>query len=243
MRASAADTPFYPRPAMVLVAAILAGGLLGACAALLVELRRRDAPQRVDLPASVSTPASSLAARLDMETKPAAQPARGRPHAGRVPAANAGLASIAKAIAEIGEDAGRRVVVATSPKILPELAEIAIRLARQVAATGRRVVLVDTRFNEHIEALLAAAPRSGVADLLAGRCNFEDAVMRDPASRVHVVAAGETTANPLALLSCDKMEMVVRALGETYDIVILIGPPLTRRGESGCSLAGRISRW
>jgi polysaccharide biosynthesis transport protein len=114
---------------------------------------------------------------------------------------------------------------------MPEAAEVALRLARLVSSHGLRVALVDTRFNESLSALEGNSAGGSLAELICGRCAFDAAVTRDPGSRVHVIAAGGTGAKPLQLVSSDKMEAILSALTETYDVLVLLAPHLSRRAE------------
>jgi Mrp family chromosome partitioning ATPase len=105
-----------------------------------------------------------------------------------------------------------------------------MRLARDVAGAGRRVVVVNTGFVE--DQAGDDEENVGLAGLLAGDAAFEAVIQRDKFSRVHAIAAGRTAADPLMLLASDRMETVIKALRQTYDVVILVAPAVIRRGEA-----------
>ena len=64
------------------------------------------------------------------------------------------------------------------------------------------------------------APPLGLAELLAGEASFADVIHRDSQSRLHVVPVGATAIDELALTS---IGLVLDALGETYDYVVMHG--------------------
>jgi Mrp family chromosome partitioning ATPase len=96
---------------------------------------------------------------------------------------------------------------------------IALALGRALVA-DRRTILVD----------FCADPRAdlrprGLADLLAGSINFEDAIHRDRGSRLHIVPAGRGD-----LPTSEAYWSVLEALSQTYDYVILLTPAVEANG-------------
>jgi polysaccharide biosynthesis transport protein len=231
-RASPASEPFFPKPVPILLAVMLAVGVLSAGIITTIELMRISEAEPMGVPAAVSAPAATLAARLDL-TGEHLEPASGHSEARSVRyAGNSGLRTIAMAIAEPRDGDEARTVLATSVRHLPETAEVTIRLARLIAEEGRRVVVVDARFGETVPGLEDIAQRGGLAALLLGTCSFDSALVRDTASRVHVIPAGHTRGDPLMLVSSSRMETILHALCQTYDVVIVLAPAVNRRVEA-----------
>lgn len=131
-------------------------------------------------------------------------------------------------------------VLVTAVRDLPDTKAFAMRLARDVAGQGRRVVVVDTAFTEDKagaddKAGAEEKPEDGtlgLGDLLMGNAAFETVIRRDEYSRVHAIAAGTTVADPLILLASDRMETVLEALRLTYDVVFVLAPAVIRHGEA-----------
>ncbi len=112
-------------------------------------------------------------------------------------------------------DVARRTLVATAGDGLAASA-VALALGRQLAASGRRTVLVD---GDPVEALLSglAGPDSaGLSDLAAGAAGFAAIIHEDPLSSAHLVPVGTLgTAEP------ETAEFVIEALARSYDAVII----------------------
>ncbi len=100
----------------------------------------------------------------------------------------------------------------------------ALDLARTLAS-GSRTVLVDCGASTPgLTTLLGSRDGGegtdlGLNDLLAGRATFAEVIHRDPLSRLHVVSTGSHTS-----LGGDTFDLVVDALAETYDHVVLAMP-------------------
>lgn len=123
------------------------------------------------------------------------------------------------------EGGGVRLLVLRSEDAALTAPGSALTLARALARSAR-VVLVDCGADDDLESLLAA-PRSaetpavrGLTNLLDGDTSFAEVIHRDPTSRLHIV--------PLGTGSLDKpetdLEVLVDALAETYDHVVLAVP-------------------
>lgn len=117
-----------------------------------------------------------------------------------------------------------------------------IALARQLARE-KRAILLDLDGSDPeilaqfatVEELLARRNRSpvltkatadapyppGLSDLLSGQASFAEVIRRDPASRLHFVLAGQDPAFDLSELG-----LVLNALAETYDYIILMAAAL-----------------
>lgn len=96
-------------------------------------------------------------------------------------------------------------------------------LVSTLATVGRRCVLVDwSRDGRGLAAKLGVAPRSGMNDLLDGRASFDDVIARLPESDAHVIAAGAVPADPARPLDTDWINLVLDALDEAYDHIVVV---------------------
>lgn len=104
-------------------------------------------------------------------------------------------------------------------------ANLALTAAR--AAPERRIALVDCDLRRPMaHRLLGLAPRSGLADVLAGRAEVGVALTRVAEGPLTVVTAGELNgADSAALLSSSRMRTLLDYLRGLFDEIYLDAPP------------------
>jgi succinoglycan biosynthesis transport protein ExoP len=90
-----------------------------------------------------------------------------------------------------------------------------LAIGRALAASMRTVLVATTAG--------AAESVPGLVQLLRGDCSFVDAIHRDPTSRLHRVSHGPGIADPLSQ-GPDGLAMVIDALDQTYDCVLVDAP-------------------
>jgi Mrp family chromosome partitioning ATPase len=146
------------------------------------------------------------------------------------PAAEAIAEDASFSIASVAHYLHRRAVpvaIAVSPTG-DEGSTMTVMLARAVAEQGRTVVLVDmtgsacpTRLMARDEDLI------GITDLLCGEAAFGEAIHSDRLSDAHLVPRGAADA-ARAMRGADRLAMIVDALVDAYDLVIIeCGPAET----------------
>ena len=124
--------------------------------------------------------------------------------------------------------AARSILVASS---LPGEGKttIAVSMGRLLARSGRQVVLVDADLRRSKAAdVLGLSTRVGLIQILTGReDDLTEAIQLDAASGLHVLAAGRgRPANSSDLLSSSRMEDLMAALVDMYDVIIIDSPPV-----------------
>jgi succinoglycan biosynthesis transport protein ExoP len=122
-----------------------------------------------------------------------------------------------------------------------QLGRIAVHLARDLAASGSRVLFLDLDAKAASSAALLPEPRvAGLSDLLSGAAHFGDVIHRDRASRIHVIAPGRTARDAEQLLAAERLSIVLGALSQTYDYVVMAAPALA--GLLGVDRLARFTR-
>jgi hypothetical protein len=97
----------------------------------------------------------------------------------------------------------------------------AIRLARMLLSSDPPTVLVDLACGATaISGRLGLARAPGFADLAAGRASFEEVILLDPETPLHVIPAGNPRARPLGHVN-DRVARILDALTAAYDGIVL----------------------
>jgi Mrp family chromosome partitioning ATPase len=131
------------------------------------------------------------------------------------------------ALADHVRGLGRGIVVVGRAGSNEPSPHVAVELARELAAQGARVLFLDLDVTAAPAAGLIPDPRApGLAELLSGVASFGEVIHRDRASRIHVIAVGRGVRDTAALLFAEKLSIVLGALSQTYDHVIVAAPAL-----------------
>ena len=100
----------------------------------------------------------------------------------------------------------------------------AIELARQLARAKQQVILLDWSLDgAGLAPELGVSPTLGITDVLSGRASFEDVIERLSRSEGHVIAAGSSVAGTAAAKDKDRVNMLLDALDDAYDHVVIAG--------------------
>jgi polysaccharide biosynthesis transport protein len=116
----------------------------------------------------------------------------------------------------------------------------ALALVKEIADAGRQVVLIDWSPDGRSIFENETAPRKpGLTDLLEGRASFEGVVARLPGSQAHVIPSGAGLADPTAPIDADHINLVLDALDEVYDHIVIAGEHGAARALFG-AMEGRF---
>ena len=139
----------------------------------------------------------------------------------------------------LGENEVRRIAV-SGMETLRDAPDLAVELARHFAALGRSTLLIDGDFhNAGIgEVVSSDVDGEGLAELLLGQASFGDIVVHDPKSRARLVASGQRLVEAVRLFDGERMNIVLDAYDQAYDLVILLIPDIVAFREAS-ALAGR----
>ena len=120
---------------------------------------------------------------------------------------------------------GRRVVVVTSAGPQEGTSVTAASLARVLALSGHRVVLVGGDLRAPGTAGLQGSP--GLADVLTGSAYLGEALVKGSVEGLELLPAGRMPANPSELLGAPMMRDLLRELAADR-LVIIDAPPVLR---------------
>ena len=130
---------------------------------------------------------------------------------------------------------GRRVVVVTSAGPQEGTSVTAASLARVLALSGHRVVLVGGDLRAPGTAGLQGSP--GLADVLTGSAYLGEALVKGSVEGLEFLPAGRMPANPSELLGAPMMRDLLRELAA--DRLVIIDAPPVLRFTDGVVLAAR----
>lgn len=103
-------------------------------------------------------------------------------------------------------------------------------LARTVAEMGRKTILVDMTGSALPTRLMAENIRQpGITDLLCGEAAFADTIHGDRLSDAHILPHGNANAKR-AMRGAERLAMIVDALANAYDLVIVECGPANVEG-------------
>jgi uncharacterized protein involved in exopolysaccharide biosynthesis/Mrp family chromosome partitioning ATPase len=113
-----------------------------------------------------------------------------------------------------------RVAISVSPAG-DEGSVNAVALARLVAEEGRKIVLIDLTGSACPTRLMTeTADLAGITNLLAGEVPFTETIHADRLSDAHIIPQGD--ADPvLAMRGIERLQMIIDALANAYDTVLI----------------------
>lgn len=101
-----------------------------------------------------------------------------------------------------------------------------IGFARNLAREGRPVIIDLDSHAGQVAALMITQPETeelkGLTDLLEGGASFTDVIHRDYATRLHYIPFGTAER-----FDPDDLDIILDALAQTYDFVLLAAPPFS----------------
>jgi exopolysaccharide transport family protein len=227
-RPAVPDEPSFPRPAMVVLLALLAGIL--ACVPIAAAAEAMDAGFRsahqveheLGVPVLAHVPAArngrGARKRKQLTTQILDQPASIHADA---------IRSIYNKLAMASFGTLPRSIAFTSAEADEGKSTTALSLTRMLANTGRRVLLIDADLHRsHVAETFQLSVRPGLAELLSGAATLDQVIQRDPRTAADVIVAGQRQLNASDLLTTGAFPDLVRQLEDRYETIIIDTPPL-----------------
>ena len=120
-----------------------------------------------------------------------------------------------------------KIVLVTSSLPAEGKTVFATSLARSVARSGGRSLLIDCDLRRPgVTKLLGAATHLGLTDLFDGTATIDSIIQIDEVSGMHFIPAKSGTANPQDLLGSQHMRLLLEQVRSRYDLVVLDSPPI-----------------
>ena len=209
-QATVSNVPAYPKKLPSVLIATVATLMLCGGFVLTREMLRLPGVAAPATPAQDVAP-QTVAGAPSLVPAPAADEA---PPAGKT--RNGAVAEVARTLQQDG--AARVSVLGVEPGM--KTGETAIKLARSLAKDGRVLLAGIEPQNSAIQAIVSDAT-AGMAELAAGTASFRDIIGKDRLSNVHVISAGRSPIERLALLSSPRLAPSFDALARSYDYIVV----------------------
>lgn len=122
---------------------------------------------------------------------------------------------------------GTRTILVTSAVPNEGKTTTAICLARVIALSGRRVLLVDADLRRpSVASNLGLVATAGVHEVLTGKASFEDALIHDPETGAHILPVLDAASMETSPIEGGQFAELIQRLSAQYDAVILDGSPI-----------------
>lgn len=154
---------------------------------------------------------------------PHLQPQADLPAVLEMPDVNAAARTMSRWAFDIRRDLDvRRIGITSLGGGTADASVAALALARAIAISGKRTILVDlVRSNSVIGTLSGAPTGPGVADLVSGAADFTKVISRDTRSPVHVLRYGLDHSPRTQTLLLERIESVMTALSQAYEHAVV----------------------
>lgn len=198
--------------------------------------RRRARPQD-EIPASLLNVAPDAGLVREMEQAVAEDEVPETPETPEAAFAEGPDEFSVASVADYLVEQGARIAFAISPSGDDGSAGT-VALARELADRGHRTVLVDMTGSACPTRLMANwRDLSGITDLLTGEAAFADCIHSDHASSADIVPQGNADIRQ-AMRGADRLSMIVDALADVYDVVLVECGPANADGVARLSRNG-----
>lgn len=221
--AAASSRPVSPRPVVNIALGLIAGVVLGLGQALVRRLLDSRIRTRDDLEEITDAPvlASVVHHKGSDRPKDEAAPARGTAWA-----SDESYRKLRTAVGFVALGGERRSSIVVTSSVQGEgKTETATNLAKVLAETGARVLLVDADLRRpQVGARLGLDDELGLSDVLTGRADLNDVLLS--VDDLSVLPAGTVPPNPSELLGSEALAELLALVEAHFEYVILDAPPL-----------------
>jgi len=129
-----------------------------------------------------------------------------------------------------------KVLLITSGMAEDGKTSVAVNLATAFVAENKKVLLIDANFRRPTLHTIFPKPEApappqkredfGLSSLLTGRCGYQDVIRTSGIEGLWLIDSGPLPSNPAELLGSSQMEELIKLQRESYDYVIVDGPPV-----------------
>jgi capsular exopolysaccharide synthesis family protein len=221
--------PSAPRTVRLVAIAGMLSLVLGVAFACVIERLRSGFSQPEQLEAGLGLPVLALVPTVSR----AARRSVGRGLAPRRSGGRAWISFVSALDKLRGQmralgDARPKLVMVTSALPQEGKSVFAVGLARNAAAAGWRVLLIECDFGcPSLAGHFRLKPGAGLCEILSGDLLGDDStVIHRPEPQLHVITRGGNKGDAQELLASNRMSALLLAVRARYDLIVLDTPPV-----------------
>ena len=232
------SAPVAPRKSLIVVLGTLLGGLAGVVLVLIKRAIYRgvesaDAIEQVGLPVFASVPFSREQQRWDEIFNDGKKAHRGKQslrvlaHEEPTDLAVEMLRNLRTSLYFNLTEAANKAVMVSGPSPGVGKSFISMNLAHICAQAGQKVLVIDADMRRgYLHRYVDSTNKNGLSDHLSGRLSLNDCIKPTANDNLSIITRGQTPPNPSELLHHQRMNDLIAAASEDYDIILFDTPPL-----------------
>ena len=217
--------PFKPSLPRYLLLGLFLGALCSVFLALLLEQRDQRLRNVPELRQLVTGPIIAILPKLSRLQIQNAGRGRALPEVQE--AASFAWVNLWQMLQRLPQNGEKQAILITSAIPREGKTFVAGQMARFIAQTGKRVILVDANLHQDKRRRTSAAGQPGLTEILAGAVPIEGALQDTDLKNLQTVSCGAGAENPILLLSQPGVPAAFQALRSHADIVIIDAPDCT----------------
>lgn len=137
-----------------------------------------------------------------------------------------------------GSVAPTRTIVLSPVCDEPSAGWLAVNLAAALAEVQHRVLLIDADFRDRPRHPVLAGKGDGLVDVLAGRADLAETIVKSELPGVMVLPVGDVAAIERAALVELRFHALLGRLGDDFDVVLVHASPLSESDDARVMAAG-----
>lgn len=226
---SAADVPVrpsFPNKVLIIGGTFFAATVLGIFLVFVIEQLDYGFRSMEQVEQLTGIPALGLVPSIDAEMKGSTTPHQyvlDKP----ISAYAESMRNLHVSLSLSNVDKPPKAVLITSSVPEEGKTSVSLSLARMVARSGNKVVIIDCDLRRpSVHTRLQLPEKPGLVELLAHKADIKEVIKKDKPSGADVIAAGDHAPNPTDLLGSDQMKQLVAKLSAAYDLVVMDCSPV-----------------
>lgn len=218
------DTPVKPNKMLVMLAAMMMGWVLGIGLAMLRDWQDARLHSPDEIISVLGTPVVAMVPRINKRLSPVT---RGQMVRFDARSAVAEAYRSVRTTLHLGLSSKAKTILLASPMEGDGKSTTVSNLGIAFANAGERTLIVDCDLREPVQHLIFENDgRVGLTSVIAGEARLAEAIAPTRVPGLYLLPCGPVPLNPSELLTSKKFAQLMRALGGSFDRIVIDSPPL-----------------